>query len=94
MNKYYLNLLIDATLSVLIHTVATSCSKLRIRYFFLTFTILPDLLFIRIKLSFLSGTMDKYNLSNGVQTETIKLEKGEYANLSRIDFSVGLRFNR
>jgi len=46
------------------------------------------------QLSFLSGTMDKYNLSNGGQTETIKLEKGKYENLSRIDFSVGLRFNR
>ena len=44
--------------------------------------------------SFLSGSLSKYTLSDGIITETVKLEKDDYENISRIDFSIGLRFGR
>lgn len=46
------------------------------------------------QLSLLAGTLSEYNLSDGTMTETIKLEKGEYESLNRVDFSVGLRFSK
>ena len=45
------------------------------------------------QLSFVSGTLFEYNVNDGVKTEKIKLNTGEYESLSRIDFSIGLRFN-
>jgi len=47
-----------------------------------------------LQLSLTSGVLSKLKFSDGIRTETIKLEKGEHENLSRIDFSIGLRFNR
>ncbi len=47
-----------------------------------------------LQLSFLSGTLFKYNLNDGVSTRTVSLEKNEYESLSRIDFSIGLRFHK
>lgn len=44
------------------------------------------------QISLLTGTLSKYDWSDGVNTETIKLEKGSYESLNRFDFSVGLRF--
>lgn len=45
-------------------------------------------------ISFISGTLFEYDWDDGTTKETIKLEKGEYESLSRIDFSVGLRFSK
>lgn len=49
---------------------------------------------VGFQLSFLTGTLFKYNWNDGTTTQTVKLEKGEYEGLNRIDFSVGLRFSR
>jgi len=46
------------------------------------------------QISFLTGTLFEYDWNDGTNTETIKLEKGEYESLNRIDFSVGLRFSK
>jgi hypothetical protein len=48
---------------------------------------------IGFQFSYLIGTLTQIQLSDGTQTRTIKLEKDEYENLSRIDLSVGLRLN-
>lgn len=47
-----------------------------------------------LQLSFLTGTLFKYDLNDGTTTETIKLDQGEYESLNRIDLSVGLRFSK
>jgi hypothetical protein len=47
---------------------------------------------IGFQLSTLSGTLFKYTVSDGENSEVIKLEPEQYENLNRIDFSVGLRF--
>lgn len=46
------------------------------------------------QLSFITGTLFQYKLNDGTTTQTIKLEKGEYESLNRIDFSIGLRFSK
>ncbi len=50
----------------------------------------------QLKLGFqvglLSGSLSKYHLNNGRRVQLIKLEKGEYESLNRLDFSLGLRF--
>ncbi|MEO6819540.1 MAG: hypothetical protein ABI266_08680 [Ginsengibacter sp.] len=46
------------------------------------------------QVSFITGTLFKYNWNDGTTMQTIKLEKGEYESLNRIDFSVGLRFSK
>jgi len=46
------------------------------------------------QLSLLSGSLSKYSLNNGIITETVNLNKDEYENISRIDFTIGLRFNK
>ncbi len=46
------------------------------------------------QVSMLSGVLRKYTLDNGYQSETIELEEGQYEGLGRIDFSIGLRFNK
>jgi hypothetical protein len=47
-----------------------------------------------IQLSLFGGTLSQYDQSIGNHTETVKLEKDNYENLSRIDLSIGLRFNK
>lgn len=46
------------------------------------------------QISMISGTLFNYNWNDGTTKQTIKLEKGEYEGLNRIDFSVGLRFSK
>jgi hypothetical protein len=54
----------------------------------------PDLA-IGFQLSLSTGNLTQFQVfENGVYTETKKLEKGQYENLSRIDLSIGLRFNK
>jgi len=45
-----------------------------------------------IQASFVFGKLKEFNYSYRGQTETIKLNPGDYDNLSRIDLSLGLRF--
>lgn len=54
---------------------------------------LTDNLSIGAQFSFLMGTLMEYELSDGLTTETIKLDKDGYESLSRIDLSLGLRYN-
>lgn len=49
---------------------------------------------IGFQFSYMIGTLTKYELFDGTKTETIKLEKDNYESLSRIDLSIGLRFNK
>ncbi len=46
------------------------------------------------QLSFMISTLTQYDLSDGVKTKTIKLEKDNFESLSRIDLSIGLRFTK
>lgn len=46
------------------------------------------------QISFITGSLFKYELDNGVSIQTIELDNDEAENLNRIDFSVGLRFNK
>lgn len=46
------------------------------------------------QLTLISGLLSEYRLDDGTSTQTIKLEKGEYEGLGRIDLSVGLRFGK
>lgn len=43
------------------------------------------------QLTFLTGNLFQYKISDGVTTERIKLSKDNYESLSRIDLTVGLR---
>ena len=54
---------------------------------------LTENLSLGVQFSFLQGTLMEYELSNGVITETIKLDNDNYESLSRIDLSLGLRYN-
>ncbi|WP_205501381.1 hypothetical protein [Rufibacter psychrotolerans] len=45
------------------------------------------------QLSMVTGTLREYEVSSGTSTRTVKLDQENYENLSRIDLSVGLRFN-
>jgi hypothetical protein len=47
-----------------------------------------------IQLSFFSGYLTSYKFTNGFSTQTVKLDRGEYEGLGRIDLSVGLRFGK
>jgi hypothetical protein len=47
-----------------------------------------------IQLSLLAGNLFKYKLDDGVNLQTIKLEKDEYQSLSRIDLTIGLVFGK
>ena len=40
------------------------------------------------------GTLNQYDYNDGKQTKTIKLDKDNLEGISRIDFSVGLRWNK
>lgn len=55
---------------------------------------LTENLALGFQLSYMIGTLTQYDLSDGVNTETVKLEKDNYESLSRIDLSIGLRFNK
>jgi len=44
-------------------------------------------------LSMINGTLSRYELSDGVNTETIKLPKDNYIGLGRIDLSVAIKYN-
>jgi len=44
--------------------------------------------------SYIIGTLTRYELSDGASTQTVKLDKENYESLSRIDLSIGLRFNK
>jgi hypothetical protein len=49
---------------------------------------------IGFQFSYMIGTLTQYKFSDGVNTETIKLVNDNYESLSRIDLSIGLRFNK
>lgn len=55
---------------------------------------LSNNLSLGFQVSFLAGTLIKYDLNDGSTTETIDLEEEGYESLNRIDFSVGLRFGK
>ena len=55
---------------------------------------LSDNLALGFQISLISGSLFNYDLSDGTTTKTVDLKKDEYENLNRIDFSVGLRFNK
>lgn len=55
---------------------------------------LSENLSLGFQVSFLRGTLFEYDWHDGSTTETIELEEGQYESLNRIDFSVGLRFNK
>jgi len=40
------------------------------------------------------GTLNQYNYDDGKTKKTIKLEKDNLENISRIDLSIGLRWNK
>jgi len=39
------------------------------------------------------GVLHKYKQYDGIKTETIKLGKGKYEGLNRIDLSIGMVYN-
>jgi len=55
---------------------------------------LSDNYSLGFQISLLSGTLTKYELSEGMSITTIKLEEEEYESLGRIDFSIGIRFHK
>jgi hypothetical protein len=46
------------------------------------------------QLSMITGYISTIKIDDGSSVQTVDLEKGSYETLSRIDFSVGLRFNK
>ena len=44
--------------------------------------------------SLITGVLTQYKLTDGIQTETVKPEANEQEGISRINLSVGLRFNK
>lgn len=53
---------------------------------------ISDNLALGIQVSYLSGALFEYDLSDGTTTTKVELEQGQYESLNRIDFSIGLRF--
>jgi len=49
---------------------------------------------IGFQLSYTIGALSQFDVSDGITTKTVKLEKDSYESLSRIDLSIGLRFNK
>jgi hypothetical protein len=47
---------------------------------------------VGIQLSLVTGTLSKYQISDGRTVQTVVLEKGNYESLSRIDLTIGIRF--
>lgn len=58
--------------------------NLEVEYF------LNHYLSISADLSDFTSTITKMKLSDGISSSTLKLEKGNYENLSRLDFSIGI----
>lgn len=44
--------------------------------------------------SYTIGTLNQYNYNDGIQTKVVKLEKDKFENISRIDLSIALRWNK
>lgn len=44
--------------------------------------------------SYIMGTLFNYTVSDGTKTETVKLKPENYDTLTRIDISIGVRFNK
>ncbi len=55
---------------------------------------LNENLSLGFQISFVTASLNKLHMDDGITKQTIKLEKGEYEGLNRIDFSVGLRFGK
>lgn len=55
---------------------------------------LSEDLSLGFEISAISGTLFEYKWNDGKSTEIVKLKNGEYESLSRIDFSIGLRFSK
>ncbi|MFV0268376.1 MAG: hypothetical protein ACK5HT_14710 [Draconibacterium sp.] len=55
---------------------------------------ISEKLSLGFQLSLFAGSLTKYKQDDGISVETVKLEKGSYESLNRIDLSVGLRFNK
>ena len=55
---------------------------------------ITDKLQVGLQISMFSGYLTSYKLNDGTTTETINLTKGNYESLYRIDFSIGIRFNK
>lgn len=53
---------------------------------------LSENLALGLQVSLLTGTLSEYEFNDGTNKQTIKLDDGEYENVSRFDLSVGLRF--
>ena len=45
-----------------------------------------------LQVSGMLGALSKYTISNGIQSQVVHFNKGEYESLNRLDFSIGLRF--
>ncbi|MFW5656190.1 MAG: hypothetical protein ACOC0C_01130 [Bacteroidota bacterium] len=54
---------------------------------------LSDNIAMGFEISVVSGTLTELEVSSGSYSETRELEKDEYENLGRFDFSIGLRFH-
>ncbi|HAN79564.1 MAG TPA: hypothetical protein DCQ31_18280 [Bacteroidales bacterium] len=52
---------------------------------------LTENLLLGFQISFITATLTEYDWFDGTTTETIKLEKGQFESLNRIDFSIGIR---
>ncbi len=55
---------------------------------------ISDEMALGLQLSFTLGTLTKLEFDYGGYTETIELETGNYQSLTRVDLSIGLRFNK
>ena len=44
--------------------------------------------------AYLAGNLYKIKVNDGYQTQSIKLDKGEYESLSRLELSIGLKFGK
>jgi len=53
---------------------------------------LANNLFMGFAFSYTLGTITQYEADDGVTKQTIKLEKGNYENISRLDLTAGFRF--
>jgi len=45
-----------------------------------------------LQFNYLAGILQTYTISDGQNSETIKLKEGEYENIGRIDLSIGLKY--
>ena len=55
---------------------------------------LSENLSLGIQISSIAGGLSEYDQNDGTTTKKIKLEKGDYESLNRIDFSIGLRYSK